>query len=374
MAPTASPVTVCVPSVTPAVESVRTTSKLPLTFKPPTFWTVTPMEAVLPWVTALGATTLLTATSVTGGASTITLMPTVLFEGSLSASLTDANSVCPVTAAPAVFQSNVRVAIAPTASPAIVCVPRIGPLNPSVNTTSKLVVTSCPPTFFTVTTICAVSPWFTRAGPVMPVMATSVPGGGGGGGGGGPGGAGAVTLIAIPMLLFAELSSGSLLLAKSVCPVTAAPAVFHRISTVVVDPAARPGTLAVPTTGTAHPSLSSMVKGEVTSTSPTFWTVTTTCAVSPWATERGPVIPVTAISSGLGVIVTTVVRRLLAALSSVRASVATSVCPPSAAPVVFQLKTSVVLVPAASPWIVSVPSVTPAVESCRVTGMSPVTF
>ena len=157
MAPTASPVTICVPRVTPAVESVRTTSKVPLTFKPPTFWTVTPMEAVLPCVTAVGATTLLTATSVTGGACTMTPIPTVLFAGSLSASFCVANRVCPVTAAPAVFQSNVRVALAPTARPAIVCVPRIGPPNPSANTTSKLVVTSCPPTFFTVTTMCAVS-------------------------------------------------------------------------------------------------------------------------------------------------------------------------------------------------------------------------
>ena len=87
VAPTASPATVCVPSVAPAVESVSTTSKLSLTFKPPAFCTVTPMDAVLPCVTAAGATTLLTATSVTGGASTMTAMPTVLFDGSLSASL-----------------------------------------------------------------------------------------------------------------------------------------------------------------------------------------------------------------------------------------------------------------------------------------------
>ena len=80
-------------------------------------------------------------------------MPTVLFEGSLSVSFTDANSVWPVIAAPAVFQLNVRVALAPTASPAIVCVPRIGPLNPSASSTLKVAVTSCPPTFFTVTTM-----------------------------------------------------------------------------------------------------------------------------------------------------------------------------------------------------------------------------
>src|SRR2546425_12283601 len=153
------------------------------------------MEAVPPCVTAVGATTLLTATSVTGGASTITSMPTVLFAGSVSASFCVANSVCPVMAAPAVFQSNVRVTLTPTASPAIVCVPSVGPLNPSVNTTSKGAVTSWPPTFFTVTTTCAVSPCVTRAGAVMPVRARSGPGGGGGGGGGGgwgggPGGGG----------------------------------------------------------------------------------------------------------------------------------------------------------------------------------------
>ena len=275
---------------------------------------------------------------------------------------------------PAVFQFSVRVTLTPTASPVIVCVATMGPLNPSANTTSKLPVTSWPPTFFTVTTMCAVSPCVTRAGPVMPMIATSVPGGGGGGGGGGPGGPGAVTLIEIPTLLFAELSSASFEFANRMWPVIAAPAVFHRISTVVVAPAARPGTVTTPTTGVAHPSLSSMLNGAVTSTSPTFWTVTTTWAVSPWATERGPVIPVIAISSGFGVTEMTVVRRLLAALSSARACVATSLCPPSAAPVVFQLNTSVVLAPTASPWIVCVPIVTPAVESCSVTVMSPATF
>src|SRR6266446_3452452 len=333
------------------------------------------MEAVLPCVTALGATTLLTATSVTGGACTMTPMPTVLFDVLASVSCTVANRVCPVMAAPAVFQLKVRDVLAPTASPAIVWVPSNGPLNPSVNTTLKLVVRSCPPTFWIVTTTCAVSPCVTRAGAVIPVIARSVPGGGGGGGGGGGAGPdGVVTLIAIPMLLFAELSSGSFEFANSVCPATVAPAVFHRISTVVVAPAARPGTVPVATTGTAHPSLNSTVNGDVTSTSPTFCTVTMTCAVSPCATERGPVMPVNAMSVGLGFTLTTSDRRLFAALSSVRACVATRICPPSAAPVVFQLKTSVVLAPAASPAMVCVPIVVAAVESWRVTMMSFATF
>ena len=134
--------TVCVPIVTPDAESVRTTSKLPLTFRPPTFCTVTPMDAVLPCVTALGATTLVTATSVTGGGCTMTPIPTVLFDVLASARFTVANSVWPVTAAPAVFQLIVRVVVTPTASPAIVCLPSSGPPNPSLRTTSKFDVTS----------------------------------------------------------------------------------------------------------------------------------------------------------------------------------------------------------------------------------------
>ncbi len=72
---------------------------------------------------------------------------------------------------------------------------------------------------------------------------------------------------------------------------------------------------------------------------------------------------VNAMSVGLGFTVTTSDRRLFAALASARAWVATSVCPPSVAPVVFQLNTSVVALPAARPAMVCVPSVTPAVES-----------
>ena len=71
-------------------------------------------------------------------------------------------------------------------------------------------------------------------------------------------------MIAIPAELFDELSSGSLEFAKRICPVTVAPAVFQGISSVVVAPAARLGTVPVATTGTAHPSLNSTLNGVVT--------------------------------------------------------------------------------------------------------------
>src|SRR6266571_2503005 len=165
------------------------------------------MAAALPWVTDAGAVTPLTATSVTGGACTSIPIPTLLFAGLASASFCVANSVWPLSAAPAVFQLNVRVTLAPTASPVIVCVPSTAlPYVPSVNTTSKLVVTSCPPTFCIVTTTGAVSPCVTRAGAVIPVTARSVAGGGGGGGGGG-GVDGASTSMPIPTRLFAGFAS-----------------------------------------------------------------------------------------------------------------------------------------------------------------------
>src|SRR5260370_789630 len=245
--------------VTPAVASVRTTLKLLPTFCPPTFWMVTPTEAVLPCVTELGALTLVTAMSVTGGASTSMPIPTLLFAGLASASFCVANRVGPLSAAPAVFQLNVSVALAPTASPGIVCVPSTAlPYVPSVSTTSKLGVTSWPPTFCTVTTTWAVSPRGTRPGAVMPVMARSVAGEGGGGGGGCPDGA--VTSIPIPMLLFDALSSASCCVAKRVCPVIAAPAVFQRRSTVADVPTATPATAPVPRAGPAHPAVSTTAK------------------------------------------------------------------------------------------------------------------
>src|SRR5438477_10062497 len=94
----------------------------------------------------------------------------------------------------------------------------------------------------------------------MPVMPISVPGGGGRGGGGGGGPDGFVTLIAIPMALFAELSSASCDVANSVCPVIAKPVVFHGISTVIDAPTGRPFTVPVPAVGPAHPSVNKTVK------------------------------------------------------------------------------------------------------------------
>ena len=84
------------------------------------------------------------------------------------------------------------------------------------------------------------------------------------------------------MALLLELLSGSICVAIRVCPLRAAPAVFQRIVTVVVAPAARPGTDAEPTTAPpADPSVSTTLKLVLTSVCPTFWTVTTMWAVSP---------------------------------------------------------------------------------------------
>ena len=193
-----------------------------------------------------------------------------------------------------VFQLNVRVVLPPTASPPVtVCVPIVTPAVASVRTRSKLAVTFFPPTFCTATTTATVLPCPTPTGALTPVTARSVDGTG-------------FTSMPIAMLLFAELLSASFCVANRVCPVTADPAVFQGISTVVVAPMARPATVCVPSVGPAHPSVRTTSKLALTSTSPTFWTVTTTCAVSPWITERGPVMPGSAISVGLGFTVATV--------------------------------------------------------------------
>src|SRR5216683_2705800 len=97
-----------------------------------------------------------------------------LLDELLSASICVAIRMCPLVATPAVFQLNVRVALAPAPRPEIVCVPRIAfPAVPSVSTTSKLVVTSCALTFWTVTTTGAVSPCVTWAGAVILARARS---------------------------------------------------------------------------------------------------------------------------------------------------------------------------------------------------------
>ena len=78
-------------------------------------------------------------------------------------------------------------------------------------------------------------------------------------------------------------------------------------------------------------------------------------------------IPVKAISVGWGFTWITAESWLLPALASVRLCIATRVCPPSAAFVVFQLKERVERTPTASPLTVCVPRVRPAVVSRRVT-------
>src|SRR5258708_37208562 len=105
---------------------------------------LTATAAVFPWVTAAGAVTLLTATSVVGGAFTMIPMPALLLLEFASASCCVANRGCPLSAAPAVFQVKVRVAVAPAASPGIVREPSDGVAgNPSVSPPLHLVVKSC---------------------------------------------------------------------------------------------------------------------------------------------------------------------------------------------------------------------------------------
>ena len=312
VAPTASPVTVCVPIATPAVASVKTTSKLVLTFSPPTFWTVTPIAAVVPWVTVAGAVTPVTATSVDGGGFTVIAIATLLFVELLSASFCVAIRMCPLVATPAVFQLTVRVALAPTASPAIVCVPTVTPpAVPSVSTTSKLVLTSCPPTFCTVTTTRAVSPCVTRAGAVMPVKARSV-------------GCG-FTVTTAERVLLAALSSVRLWVATRVCAPSAADVVFQLKVSVESAPTESPATVCVPSVTPAVASVRTILKLLLTFTPPTFWTVTPIVAAFPWITAAGAFTPVTATSVDGGFTVTTAERWLLAALTSVRLWVATSV-------------------------------------------------
>src|SRR6266576_5531180 len=66
LAPTARPGTLCVPTVTCAVVSCRTTSKADVTFWLPKFLMVTATLAVLPCTAALGPVMPMTATSVSG--------------------------------------------------------------------------------------------------------------------------------------------------------------------------------------------------------------------------------------------------------------------------------------------------------------------
>ena len=113
-------------------------------------------------------------TAISAGGITITEIAILLFDQTSSGSFWVANSVWPFVAAPAVLHGMSTVALAPTARPPIARVPTTGPLYPSVSSTLKLVVTSSSPAFFTVTTMCAVSPRATRAGAVIAVTAISV--------------------------------------------------------------------------------------------------------------------------------------------------------------------------------------------------------
>ena len=72
-----------------------------------------------------------------------------------------------------------------------------------------------------------------------------------------------------------------------------------------------------------------------------------------------------AISAGAAITLTVIALWLLAALSSVRLCVATRLCPPTAAFVVFQVKLHAVLAPKASPVTVCVP-VVPRNVNCPV--------
>src|SRR5437762_3220182 len=87
------------------------------------------------------------------GAVTLIAIDCALLLGLLSASFCVAVRMWPLIATAPVAQLKVRVALAPVASPVIVCVPITAlPAVASVSTTSKLLVTSDPPTFWTVTT------------------------------------------------------------------------------------------------------------------------------------------------------------------------------------------------------------------------------
>src|SRR2546427_7130627 len=202
------------------------------------------------------------------GGSTLTMIARALLLELTSASFCVAVRMCPLVATPAVFQLKVRVALAPAASPGIVWVPSVTPpVPPSVSTTSKVVVTSCPPTFCTVTTTGAVSPCVTRDGAVILARARS---------------AGAVfTVTTTERVLLAALSSVRLCVATRVWPPSAAPVVLQLNVRVAVAPTASPVTVWVPIVTPAVASVKTTLKLVLTFSPPTFWTVTPTGAVLP---------------------------------------------------------------------------------------------
>ena len=202
------------------------------------------------------------------GGSTVTTIARALLLELTSASFCVAVRMCPLVATPAVFQLKVRVALAPAASPGIVWVPTVTPpVPPSVSTTSKLVVTSWPPTFCTVTTTGAVSPCVTRDGAVILARARS---------------AGAVfTVTTTERVLLAALSSVRLCVATRVWPPSAAPVVLQLNVRVAVAPTASPVTVWVPIVTPAVASVKTTLKVVLTFSPPTFWTVTPMAAVLP---------------------------------------------------------------------------------------------
>jgi len=101
------------------------------------FCTVTPIVAVLPLLTLVGAVKLVTATSVDGAISV------TVADAWCSLRSRQAGSAWPRACDrraphPFVFQVKVRVVLAPMPSPGIVCVPIVTPAVWSVSTRSKL--------------------------------------------------------------------------------------------------------------------------------------------------------------------------------------------------------------------------------------------
>src|SRR3989442_990616 len=187
----------------------------------------------------------------------------------------------------------------------------------------------------------------------MPVTATSV--------------VGAITVTATERWLLAALASVRLWVATRVCPPSAADVAFQLNVRVAGAPTASPATVGRPSTPPASTPVHTTSALFLLLNPPTFCTVTTT--VSFFLMIRRPprstLFPYTTLFRSITVTATE--RWLLAALASVRLWVATRVCAPSAADVVFQLKESVERAPTESPATVCVPSVTPAVASVRTT-------
>src|SRR5439155_52460 len=110
------------------------------------------------------------------GGFTVTPIARELLLALLSGYFCVAINVWPFIARPAVYHVIVRVALAPGASPGMVCVPIVVPVVASVSTTLNGVVTFSPPTLWTLTLIVAVLPRVAVPGALRLVTATSVVG------------------------------------------------------------------------------------------------------------------------------------------------------------------------------------------------------